>query len=303
MANRALLVGINAYPGQPLRGCINDITDMAKFLTDQCQFVSDDIRLLVDDRATTQGIYDRLGWLLTGLHPGDRILFQYSGHGTLYARRNPQGQVIDQQDAIVPVDFDWSRDRFILATDFQKLFATIPAGVDFVFVSDSCNSGDLAKALKTYTPRFLLPPADMAWRLSTAAQKGLEVTTMRSVMHDNCAFVSGCRSDQESADASFDGRFNGALTYYLLKTLKAAGYLKQPLKKVVPVVVQQLAHNNYPQVPQLHGPDDLVSLPFLGGFKKSALAGPGVGKRRVATISETGIASRNRGVARKRKTG
>ena len=65
MANRALLVGINAYPGQPLRGCVNDVSDMAKFLVEKCQFASDDIRLLVDARATTEGIYDRLGWLLT----------------------------------------------------------------------------------------------------------------------------------------------------------------------------------------------------------------------------------------------
>ncbi|HET7402221.1 MAG TPA: caspase family protein, partial [Usitatibacter sp.] len=34
MANRALLVGINAYPGQPLNGCVNDVKDMAGLLVD-----------------------------------------------------------------------------------------------------------------------------------------------------------------------------------------------------------------------------------------------------------------------------
>ena len=70
MANRALLVGINAYPGQPLNGCVNDVNDMAQFLVDRCGFSTDDIRLLVDDRATTDGIKERLAWLVQGAAAG-----------------------------------------------------------------------------------------------------------------------------------------------------------------------------------------------------------------------------------------
>ena len=265
MADRALLVGINSYPGQPLRGCVNDIKDMANFLVKSCNFAEDDIRLLVDARATTDGIYERLGWLLTGLSPGDRILLHYSGHGTIFSRRNSQGQVIDKQDSICPVDFDWSREHAILASDLQKAFATVPQGVDFVFVSDSCNSGNLARTLRPFAVKFLVPPADMAWRVETADQKKLPLKTLRSAVHDNCAFVSGCRSDQESADATFGDRPNGALTYFLLETLKSETFFKQPLTKVIPRVVSRLKDNAYPQVPQLHGPDQLVGLPFLGG--------------------------------------
>ena len=46
--NKALLVGINNYPTAPLRGCINDVTDMASFLVDKCGFQKGEIRLLVD---------------------------------------------------------------------------------------------------------------------------------------------------------------------------------------------------------------------------------------------------------------
>ena len=31
--NRALLVGINKYPGQPLNGCVNDVQDMEQLRT------------------------------------------------------------------------------------------------------------------------------------------------------------------------------------------------------------------------------------------------------------------------------
>jgi hypothetical protein len=53
--NRAFLVGINAYPGNSLNGCVNDITDMAQFLVERCGFQHADIRLLTDGRATPSG--------------------------------------------------------------------------------------------------------------------------------------------------------------------------------------------------------------------------------------------------------
>jgi hypothetical protein len=288
MANRALLIGINAYPGQPLRGCVNDIKDMANFLVTSCNFAEDDIRLLVDARATTDGIYERLGWLLTGLSEGDRVLLHYSGHGTIFSRRNSQGQVIDKQDSICPVDFDWSRERAILASDLQKAFATIPTGVEFVFVSDSCNSGDLSRGMRPFAVKFLVPPADMAWRVETADKKRLPLKTLRSAVHDNCAFLSGCRSDQESADATFANRPNGALTYFLLETLKSETFFRQPLAKVIPRVVSRLKDNHYPQVPQLHGPDQLIALPFLGSKSApAAAAGPKLPKKKQAKRAKT----------------
>lgn len=44
--NRALLVDINAYPGNELQGCINDVTDMADFLVSHCVLDESDSRLL-----------------------------------------------------------------------------------------------------------------------------------------------------------------------------------------------------------------------------------------------------------------
>ena len=44
--NRALLVGINKYPGAELNGCINDVEDMAQFLVKKHLFKEQEIRLL-----------------------------------------------------------------------------------------------------------------------------------------------------------------------------------------------------------------------------------------------------------------
>src|ERR1700737_1939753 len=122
--NRALLVGINNYPDpqNALRGCVNDITDMAAFLLKPMGFAKADIRLLVDDRATAQSIHYHIGWLVNGVDPGDRVVFHYSGHGAQMALRLPSGDVSVVHDAICPYDFDWTPDHAITDVDFQSLF-------------------------------------------------------------------------------------------------------------------------------------------------------------------------------------
>ena len=267
MANRALLAGINAYPGQPLNGCVNDVNDMAAFLVERCDFRSNEIRLVVDARATTANIRKRLEWLVAGAKPGDRLLFHYSGHGARFPIRNANGDVIAVHDTICPVDFDWSEEHALLDVNLQAIIDKVPEGTSFVYVSDSCNSGDLTRELRPYAVRAMTPPADIAWRLRTARDLSLKVC---EPVHDRCALVSGCRSDQTSADAVFDGRYNGALTYHLLEALGDAGCRRLPLAKLVPEVVERLGKRGYDQVPQLRGPDALTQRAFLARSKETA---------------------------------
>src|SRR5215813_3086299 len=128
--NRALLVGINEYQGSPLAGCVNDVTSMAAVLSGRCGFAKDDIRLLVDSRATTEGIRERLQWLVKGVVPGDRILFHFSGHGIQTASRDRVSAEVDGLDeAICPVDFDWTDKHMIRDKEFAQIFAAVPPGV------------------------------------------------------------------------------------------------------------------------------------------------------------------------------
>ena len=67
MNNKALLVGINAYPNpnNNLRGCINDIVDMEYFISTKNKvYAKENIKTLTDSRATKKGILDHLNWLL-----------------------------------------------------------------------------------------------------------------------------------------------------------------------------------------------------------------------------------------------
>src|SRR3989304_4521913 len=82
---KALLVGINRYPDprNELKGCVNDVRQVAGMLKERYGFPGDaDMRLLTDARATTKAILDGLAWLTAGASPGDSLVFHYSGHGS-----------------------------------------------------------------------------------------------------------------------------------------------------------------------------------------------------------------------------
>ena len=225
--NKALLVGIDAYPKcPPLAGCVNDVNDMANFLVSKYEFASGDIRLLVDARATTDGILARLDWLVKS-QPGDRVLFHYSGHGAQFPERNDSGQVDESYEVICPVDFDWSPARMITDKQFVSIFKKMPDGVKFNWLSDSCHSGDLdrrigsaPRRIKVLGHRRYPIPADIAWRQRVAVDKHL--TSVRGMVAGklDVGFIGACQSNQESDEASFQNRPNGAFTYFFLKMMR-----------------------------------------------------------------------------------
>ena len=262
MSTKALLVGINAYDGAPLSGCVNDVMDMAHFIVDHCGFAPETVRLLTDGRATTKAILDRLAWLVTDLEAGDRILFHFSGHGAQVSARNDAGESDGLDEILVPVDLDWSDERMIRDDDLNRIFSRIPEGVSAVFVADCCHSGDVTRDLIPPHPldpkvKRLPPPPDIAWRNRTAK---VQVKPKPATL-PNIALVSGCRSDQTSADAHFEGRANGALTYFLLQALRVGPTI--PLSAIVPGVRDSLATAGFAQQPQIEGPEALIARAFL----------------------------------------
>jgi metacaspase-1 len=273
--NRALLVGINAYPGNELQGCVNDVTDMAEFLVSHCGFDENDIRLLTDSRATTDAITTHLTWLLGGVQGGDRLVFHYSGHGAQFPIRDQSGKVVRVDECICPVDFDWTESHAIRDKEFHELFSKVPKGVDLTWVSDSCFSGDLARefSMPKRKIKSMPMPADIAWRMRTAEAINAERTTFEHILKNfSAVLVSGCAKRETSADAEIDGRFNGALTYYFLQTLSVPNGLTQTLEQAVARTRAALQQNGYAQHPDLEGSADLMHQAFLAATAAKAVA-------------------------------
>ena len=74
--------------------------------------------------------------------------------------------------------------------------------------------------------------------------------------------ITGCRSTQTSADADIGGVYNGALTYYLVESIKEArGQLTY--RQLHQRTVAKLKQNDYDQVPQLEGQKTSFDRQFL----------------------------------------
>jgi hypothetical protein len=108
---KALLIGIN-YFGQKgqLRGCINDVKNMSKFLHERFGYQWDDMVILTDDQQhpksqpTKQNILTAMHWLVKDAQPNDSLFFHYSGHGG--QTKDLDGDEADGYDeTIYPVDF------------------------------------------------------------------------------------------------------------------------------------------------------------------------------------------------------
>lgn len=265
---RALLVGINKYqiPNADLNGCVNDVTRMRDLLVDVYGFDPDNIRLLTDERATREGILERLYWLFEGSQAGDEIVFHYSGHGAQV--RDRDGDELDDglDEILCPTDMDW--DYPLTDDDLAVAFKGLAKGAYFTMISDSCHSGTITRELtqglvEQYAKR-LNPPADI-WHRN--GNKDLPVNVLGAREGDERGqrhvLLSGCRDNQTSADACFNGVWNGALTYMLLNVLEESPNMVWD--DVVMNVRKRLVDAGFDQVPQLRGEHNLCSRAVFGG--------------------------------------
>ena len=253
MNNKALLVGINTYPNSNnnLRGCVNDIIDMEYFITIKNKvYAKENIKTLTDSRATKKGILGHLNWLLMGASAGDQLLFHYSGHGAQLPSKGHAFEKDGLDEIICPYDFSdaGAAKTAISDKEFAKIFATIPKGVHFVWISDSCHSEDLSRKQHITPDTRFRRFNHEAPQSMTAPVASLSAAPIP--LHG--ALLSGCASHQLSADAYINNRFNGAFTHYLIKNLIQYGQ-DASMQDIVKYVNIDLIDNDYDQNPQSEG--------------------------------------------------
>jgi hypothetical protein len=264
MKNKALLVGINKYPNprNELRGCVNDILDIEHFITETNKvYAKQNIKKLTDKQATKKEIVTQIKWLLEGAQSGDQLLFHYSGHGAQTPTLSPALEEDGLDEIICPYDYDGSAATTLRDKEFAQLFAGLPKGVHFVWISDSCHAEDLSRDVNTdedtiyrqfqgVTP-IIEGIAPINYHKLTEEEGG-SFGPMAITKPLNGALLSACASHELSADAYINKRYNGAFTHYLIKNLLQYSDSKN-MQAIIKLVNMDLDKNGYDQNPEIEG--------------------------------------------------
>lgn len=218
---RALLVGIN-YTGtdSALNGCINDISNINKFLLENVSgYSKDSITVLTDDpksqvKPTKENMENNIKKFVAGCKSGDTLFFYYSGHGSQLNDNN--GDESDGKDSVlVPLDYQKSgviRDDWL----FTNMVNCLPAGVLLWTFTDCCHSGTMldlqfnlqcASVYKNGSINKTIKYNGSEW----SNQFGLTNETSKLSQADVFNF-SGCLDPQTSADAFIRNQSQGAFT-------------------------------------------------------------------------------------------
>ena len=267
MNNKALLVGINKYPDprNELRGCVNDILEMEHFIAEANKvYPKKNIKKLTNKEATKKEILIQLKWLIEGAEAGDQLLFHYSGHGAQAPALFTSLEKDGLDEIICPYDFDGTNKTSLRDKEFAQLFAGIPKGVHFVWISDSCHAEDLSR------DPFKLDEEDFMannthYRFFTGLSHfdnsedeandlaGIAIGKIAPIISPlNGALLSACQSHELSADTYINKRFIGAFTHYLIENLNKYSDTKN-MRSIIEIVNKDLGKNGYDQNPQSEG--------------------------------------------------
>ena len=261
---RALCVGIDAYLGQPLSGCVAD----AKAWGRELQGLGFSVEYLIDGQATREAMLDALKGMLARASSGDVLVFQYSGHGTQMP--DEDGDEADGFDeAFVPVDY--AQGHLLLDDDLAEVLAGIPPGVQLTLFMDCCNSGTNSRFAPLYgggtsaaeRVRFLQPTPELvqahqAFRRTVAKPaRGIKELSAPRVVH-----LAACQDQEFAWESEGAGDFTSAATP-LLRAAVARGDTNETFMTALRAKVELRGR----QHPMMMTPaPEMVGRPLLGAL-------------------------------------
>lgn len=239
LRGKALLFGMNYGKSQgALRGCINDVFNMADFLRSHCGLHVDVYTDQGSGRLDTTGaqIVRRIKELALDSHLEklDFAFIHYSGHGT---HIKDLGSLCDDDwnEALVPSDY--KSEGVVVTDDFLNcILAQFNPDTHIVCVFDCCHSGKICDLKYTWEHREPIVVSN-------------ESRSMGKVL-----VISGCRNDQTSVDAfniCGDDKYAGALTSCLLMAIEDNPSICENAFALHEATIQKLRERQFDQVPVL----------------------------------------------------
>lgn len=259
--NRALLVGVSKYPGNPrieaLKAPGNDVRRIWKWLRAGNRFQADDIAVLANDKAaldagmvavaepTAQRILDALDKLAAEAQEDDFIVFYFSGHGTRITQthgvarqqgveQDGNNEVLLAQDAGVHVSGQDSIPGGLLDKELKKRFEAIRRKAKLWIIIDSCHAGGATRSAsnsiiyKSVDPSVLGLPAPSSTPPPPPEVTGFMPQQQPPGARPVVAFLA-VAEDRLAIERKMDvegepGTHHSVFTHVLLQTLATRGW-------------------------------------------------------------------------------
>ena len=187
------------------------------------------------------------------------MVFTYSGHGTWVPDQEELEEADNRDEALAVYD------GIIIDDELRTILSQLDPEVSKAIISDSCHSGSVTRAYLKETatrarteetpnppvPRFLPPENDAEALLALLLPVHKRAFYPESSM--NHVLLTGCNAMEYSYDATFGGRSNGAMSYFVMQLIRSKP--DRTWKELHKALRTLLPSTQYPQSPQLEGSD------------------------------------------------
>jgi hypothetical protein len=255
----AILIGINFYPGRPLKGAVQDVQAIKGYLesspvegtpvnistfTATSPSGEDAHHLPVEapkNWPTYENVMSSLAQVGDMARPGDVVYIHYSGHGT---RRPSPGSGDKHEDggegagdvALVLLSDNPSRLRYLASRELaHQLKEMVEHGLHVTLVLDCCFSGSVVRhgslnssSIRTieYDPAIDLMPVknlrsqeSHACRPNTSPTRNSRLLPQWLINPDGYTILTACGMHERAYELVNGGRQHGALSFFLLQSL------------------------------------------------------------------------------------
>jgi hypothetical protein len=255
----AILIGIDDYPDRPLRSCVRDVQDVKTHLESTLQDAVK-IQMIISSRTvgklsdpangsalwpTYDNVISAFEMTTSLARTGDFVYIHYSGHGT---RKPPSGGFSNKSTGDLALALlgggEERRVSYLWGSGLARLLkAMADKGLVVTLVLDCCFSASVYRYDDDAGFRFLpydaeieskhLPNLEESRVSDNSAYRNASTLRDASTLPnwlinpDRYAILAACGPHEVATEPKFDGLRHGALSYFLLETIKSVGLTKR----------------------------------------------------------------------------
>jgi hypothetical protein len=288
----AILIGINAYPDKPLKGCVRDVQNIKTYL----EGVSSSIRIQIftaaesdslgtEDhtlRPTYRNVTRAFEETTKSANPGDLVYIHFSGHGVRCEEGLEYSNRSTKDLALVLLSGENGEGIYLHGPRLARsLKPMVDKGLEVTLVLDCCFAGSVYRR-DDPTVRCLPydPNADSTSPLDPVEIEGAFGPSSRDasmqpnwlINPDGYTILAACGPHEKATERVFDdGQTHGVLSYYLLEeALKGYGGLRKMHRHVYAYLRATLRNSGW-QSPVLYGNQDRAFFEHLSSEANAAV--------------------------------